>query len=95
MVGCGSPAWPEGTTVAGRASTLRARLITLAKEDVVSLASLLDVLRDSTDGQRGERLSSALLAASRPALAIVEAAAEIAELAAAAEGEEDTKTGVP
>jgi len=85
MVGRGSPAWPEGKTAARRASTLRASLISLADDDVVALASLLDLLRDSTDAERGERFSSALLAASRPASAIAEAAAEIAELAAAAE----------
>ena len=84
MVGRGSPAWPEGNAVAGRASALRARLISLAEEDVVSLSALLDFLRDTRDVDEGG-LSSALVEASRPALSIVEAAAEIAELAADAE----------
>ena len=84
MVGRGSPAWPEGDAVAGRASALRARLTSLAEEDVVSLSALLDFLRDTRDVDEGG-LSSALVEASRPALSIVEAAAEIAELAADAE----------
>ena len=84
MVGRGSPAWPEGDAAASRASALRARLTSLAEEDVVSLATLLDFLRDTRDAGEGG-LSSALVEASRPALAIVEAAAEIAELAAEAE----------
>ena len=50
----------------------------------MSLATLLDFLRDTHDADEGG-LSSALVEASRPALAIVEAAAEIAELAAEAE----------
>jgi len=85
MVGRGSPAWPEGENVASRATVLRTHLMTLAEEDVVALASLLELMRNPADGERDERLSSACLAASGPAVAIVESASEIAELAKEAE----------
>lgn len=82
MIGRGTSAWLDGNAVAARASDLRARLVTLAKEDARSVARLLELSREPASGDGGQNLALGLLEASRPPLAIAEAAAEIVELAA-------------
>jgi formiminotetrahydrofolate cyclodeaminase len=85
MIGRGTPAWKEGETVAGRASDLRALLVRLAEEDAGSVAGLVQLARRPASPDRAGIVASGLLEASRPPLAIAEAAAEIVELAAVAE----------
>ena len=66
-----------------RAHALRERALELADRDMSSYTPVLDVLRLSADHpDRAERLATALTEASRTPLAIAEAAAETAELAA-------------
>ena len=66
-----------------RADELRARTLELADQDLSSYAGVLDALRLPTDHpERADRLAAALSEASRAPVAIAEAGAEIAGLAA-------------
>lgn len=66
-----------------RAGELRARTLALADQDLSSYAGVLDALRLPTDHpERADRLATALSEASRAPVAIAEAGAEIAGLAA-------------
>ena len=66
-----------------RAGELRARTLALADQDLSSYAGVLDALRLPTDHpERADRLAAALSEASRAPVAIAEAGAEIAGLAA-------------
>jgi formiminotetrahydrofolate cyclodeaminase len=85
MVAQGAPTWPEGQTVALRASVLRALLVQLADDDARAVGLLLEATRARTTTHRAEELARALEEASKPPLAIAAAADEIAELAAEAE----------
>src|SRR5450755_2361614 len=68
-----------------RARALRARLLALADQDTRSYRPVLDALAlERSDPDRPVRLRAALAAASEVPLAIATAAAEVAELAAAA-----------
>jgi formiminotetrahydrofolate cyclodeaminase len=90
MIGEGSPDWPQGRHAAGEAARLGDRLVVLAAEDARGFGRVLEVLRapELTGIARGDTLAQALLDASEPAVAIAEAAAEVAWLAgqAAAHG---------
>jgi formiminotetrahydrofolate cyclodeaminase len=64
-----------------RAAALRARSLELADRELSSYERVLDALRlPAGDPARAERVEEALLEASRPPLAIAQAAAEVAEL---------------
>lgn len=66
-----------------RARALRARALALADQDLSSYAPVLDALRLPADRpERAQRLEAALSGASQAPLAIAEAAAETATLAA-------------
>jgi methenyltetrahydrofolate cyclohydrolase len=68
-----------------RALELRAHLLSLAEQDTLSYAPVLVALAiERSDPDRPARLQSALAAAAEVPLAIATAAAEVAELAAAA-----------
>ena len=84
MIGRGSPSWPDGHAVAAQASELRARLIVLAAEDAQEVDRMLQQMRQSSTADQDEKRAGVFLDASKPPLAIAEAAAEIAELAAEA-----------
>jgi methenyltetrahydrofolate cyclohydrolase len=86
MVAQGSPAWPDGTAVAHAAAALRDRLLGLGAEDVAAFAAVLAAYRGSA-GEATSDLAEALLHASRVPLAIAEAAADVAELAARAQAD--------
>jgi len=75
------PAVPEDAPA--RARELREQALALADRDMSSYAPVLDALRlPESDPERAGRLEAALTEASRAPLAIAEAAAEAAELAA-------------
>jgi formiminotetrahydrofolate cyclodeaminase len=87
MVGRGSPDWPAGVDAATSAAALRDRLLALGGEDVEAVAALLAAARaspHSAPGDEASELGRALLRASQVPLEIAEAAADVAELAAAA-----------
>ncbi len=95
LVARASPGWQEAPGIAAQAATLRDRLLELADDDVTAFAAALAALREpARPGEdRDARLGRALgLAADEP-LAIAEAAADVAELAAlaAAEGRPDVR----
>ena len=78
MVARGTSTWMEGDDVATQATELRARLVALAEEDAAAVAGLLEILRRKA---HGHALALGLIDASRPPVAIAEAAAEVARLA--------------
>src|SRR4029077_20486642 len=88
MVARGSSAWDGGAGIASPAPALRARLTGLGEEDAGALAHGLVTMRDQTGRpeQRDYALGLALLRAAEVPLRIAEAAADVAELAAAAAG---------
>ena len=83
MAARSSPDWDEGGGVAAQAQALRARVTPLALADSEAYATVLDAL-SAGDG-RGD-LPTALRRASELPLAIAEAAADTATLAAHAAG---------
>lgn len=88
MVARGSKQWPDGPGIAAQARALRARLMTLADADADAFARVLATMRDDsgTTEQRDFALGDALLEAAEVPLAIAEAAADVADLAALAAG---------
>jgi formiminotetrahydrofolate cyclodeaminase len=86
LVARASPAWQEAPGIAAQAATLRERLLELADEDVCAFAAALAALREpARPGEsRDARLGRALGLAADAPLAIAEAAADVAELAALA-----------
>ncbi len=87
MTARGTADWPEGPGIASQARALRQRLLELGDEDVRVYAAVLAAMRP-TAGDPGPRrdfeLGQALVAAAEVPLAIAEAAADVAELAALA-----------
>ncbi len=73
--------WAEMEVVRGRASELRMALVRLVAEDADAYTGVLTALRLGED-ERPAALDAAALAAAEPPRRIVEAAAEVAELAA-------------
>ena len=89
MVARGSSDWDDGPGIASQARALRSRLTALGEEDATAFAQVLVTMRDptGTPEQRDFALGLALLRAAEVPLRIAEAAADVAELAAAAAGE--------
>jgi formiminotetrahydrofolate cyclodeaminase len=86
MVARGSRTWSDGAGIAAQARALRARLTMLGDQDAEAFAQVLAIMR-STPGTTEERdvvLGEALVQAAEVPLAIAEAAADVAELAALA-----------
>ena len=75
-----------------RAGSLRAGALALAERDVAAYGALLAVLRRRDEPGHGDRLRTALSDAAEPPLAIAEAAAEVARLAA--DGASEARGGV-
>lgn len=87
MVGRGSPGWPDGAGVAAQAVALRDRLLELGDADARAYAAVLETMRSGKEEQAAQRdfaLGQALEVAALSPLAIAEAAADVAELAALA-----------
>lgn len=83
LVASVSPDWDEAPGVAAQAGALADRLLVLADDDVRAFAEALEALRTRRAG--GDReLGAALARAADVPLAIAEAAADVAELAALA-----------
>jgi formiminotetrahydrofolate cyclodeaminase len=89
MVARGSADWEDGPGIASQARALRARLSTLSDEDATAFAEVLVTMRQpaGSPDQRDFALGLALLRAAEVPLRIAEAAADVAELAAAAAAE--------
>ena len=89
MVARGSSDWEEGPGIASQSRALRSRLTALGEEDATAFAEVLVMMRDrtGTPEQRDFALGLALLRAAEVPLRIAEAAADVAELAAAAAAE--------
>jgi formiminotetrahydrofolate cyclodeaminase len=80
-----SPAWTDARGVAAQAAALRARLVTLAAEDVRAYAAAVQALSAAGEGEsRDHLLGLALSHAADVPLAIARTAADVAELAALA-----------
>ena len=79
MAARSSPEWEEGTGVAAQAQALRARVTPLALADSEAYAKVLDTL---AAGDERADLATALRRSSELPLAIAEAAADTATLAA-------------
>jgi formiminotetrahydrofolate cyclodeaminase len=80
--------------IAERAEALRTRLLELADEDLFAYRPVLEALRrPREDPERPAALAAALTAASQPPLAIANAAADVAELAAAVAPKNEHLTG--
>jgi formiminotetrahydrofolate cyclodeaminase len=80
-------AWPEMERARTRAGELRESLVRLVDEDARAYAGVIAALRlpqadDAARDARRTALDDAMLEAARPPLAMLSAAAEIAELAA-------------
>lgn len=86
MVARGSSAWDDGPGIASQSRALRSRLTALGEDDATAFAEVLVTMRDrsGTPEQRDYALGLALLRAAEVPLRIAEAAADVAELAAAA-----------
>jgi len=96
MVGRGSPDWADGAGVAAQARALRTRLLALGEADAKAYEAVLAAMRQKADLPRERRdyaLGKALVTAAELPLAIAEAAADTAELAAqaAAAGKESMR----
>jgi len=89
MVARGSTGWADGAGVASQARALRSRLAALGDDDAAAFEHVLVTMRDrsGTPEQRDFALGAALLRAAEVPLRIAEAAADVAELAAAAAAE--------
>ena len=89
MVARGSSDWDDGPGIASQSRALRSRLTALGEEDATAFAEVLVTMRDrsGTPEQRDFALGLALLRAAEVPLRIAEAAADVAELAAAAAAE--------
>ncbi len=75
----------DAPALAERAERLRKRVAPLAQEDATAYGHVLDVYRNQDDGAPGvrrERIRTALSGAADVPLAIAEAGAEVAEIAA-------------
>jgi formiminotetrahydrofolate cyclodeaminase len=75
----------DAPAVAERADRLRGRVAPLAQEDATAYGHVLDAYRNQDDGAPGvrwERIRTALSGAADVPLAIAEAGAEVAEIAA-------------
>jgi glutamate formiminotransferase/formiminotetrahydrofolate cyclodeaminase len=81
--------WAEAPGIAAQATTLRARLVELADEDVRAFAAALEALDAAGEagGSRDRLLGLALERAADVPLAIAGAASDVAELAALAAAE--------
>ena len=80
-------AWPDMEAARTRAAELRVELVRLVDEDARAYAGVIEAMRlpqgdDAARDARAAALADALVAAARPPLAMLGAAAEIAELAA-------------
>ncbi len=87
MVGRASTAWADGTGVAAQAQALRERLLALGDADARAYGAVLQAMRPderATPEQRDFAIGQALVGAALMPLAIAEAAADVAELAALA-----------
>jgi methenyltetrahydrofolate cyclohydrolase len=85
MAARSSPGWDDGPGVAAQAQALRARVTPLALADSEAYARVLDALAAAEEAEGGGRrsdLAAALRRASELPLAIAEAAADTATLAA-------------
>ena len=83
--------WPQASEVVDRAEALRSRMATLALADEDAYAKVIEALRLPTDSpSRDAEVETALSGAADVPLAVAEAAAEVAVLAAlvAQEGNE-------
>ena len=89
MVARGSAGWADGAGIASQARALRSRLTALGDDDAAAFARVLATMRDrsGTPEQRDFALGTALVHAAEVPLRIAEAAADVAELAAAAAAE--------
>jgi len=75
--------WPKGGEVVERAEALRSRMTTLALADEDAYAKVMEALRLPPDSpSRAAEVAAALSGAADVPLAMAEAAAEVAELAA-------------
>jgi len=86
--------WPKADEVVDRAEALRSKLTTLAPADEDAYAKVIEALRLPTDSpSRGAEVAAALSGAADVPLAVAEAAAEVAVLAAlvAQEGNEQLR----
>jgi methenyltetrahydrofolate cyclohydrolase len=82
---------PDREALAGRAHELRDRSLELAQSELHAYEPVLEALRlPHEDPERAAKVSAARAAAAEPPLAIAQAAAELAELAA-----EIARTGNP
>ncbi len=81
-----SSEWDDAPGIAAQATTLRARLVELADEDVRAFGAVLEAMDAARDsgGRRDRLLGVALERAAEVPLAIAAAAADVAELAALA-----------
>jgi formiminotetrahydrofolate cyclodeaminase len=87
LVARASPDWADAAGVAAQAAALEDRLMTLADDDAVAFGDALAELRAADSGARMSGLGPALLRATDVPLAIAEAAADVAALAALASAE--------
>jgi formiminotetrahydrofolate cyclodeaminase len=75
--------WPKASDIVERAEALRSRMATLALADVDAYAKVIEALRlPSTSPSRAVEVEAALSGAADVPLAVAEAAAEVAMLAA-------------
>lgn len=96
MVARASTGWDDGAGAAAQAQALRERLLELGDADVRAYGAVLQAMRpdeDATPEQRDFAIGQALVVAALMPLAIAEAAADVAELAAlaAAHGKESLR----
>jgi len=80
-------AWPDMEAARARAAELRVELVRLVDADAHAYAGVIEAMRlpqgdDAARDARAAAMADALVAAARPPLAMLAAAAEIAELAA-------------
>lgn len=89
LVARASPDWPDGPGVAAQAAALQERLLALADADAEAFARVLEELREpaAAGRARDNRIGRALARAADAPLAIAEAAADVAALAALAAAE--------
>lgn len=86
MVCRASSAWDDAPGIAAQATTLRARLVELADDDIRAFGAALEAMSVARDagGERDRLLGVALEKAAEVPLAIAAAAADVTELAALA-----------
>ena len=84
LVARASPDWPEAAGIAAQAAALEDRLLALADDDAAAFGEALAELRAARAEGRRSGLGPALLRATDVPLAIAEACADVATLAALA-----------